>query len=131
MRQRKVIVFLAVLIFLFLVSACNFVAPTQAPQVIATTVVILPSPAVTVIAEPTLGATPKLPLTEADVPRVPVDVAKAALDSGQAIIVDVRTPDSYQAKHIKGAISIPLGEIELHPTELKLDKAQWIITYCT
>jgi Rhodanese-like domain len=133
MYQRKAKIFFAVLIFLFVISACNFAAPTQSPQITPTAIFVVasPSPASTVIVEPTLVATPKLPLTEADVPRVPVDQAKAALDSGTAIIVDVRTPQAYEASHIKGAISIPLGEIELNPTGLPLDKTKWIITYCT
>jgi hypothetical protein len=131
MYPRKAKIFFAVLIFLFVISACNFVAPTQPPQITPTAIVASPSPASTVIVEPTLVATPKLPLTEADVPRVPVDQAKAAFDSGMAIIVDVRTPQAYEANHIKGAISIPLGEIELNPTGLNLDKNKWIITYCT
>ncbi len=38
----------------------------------------------------------------------PLDQAKAAFDSGAAIIVDVRSPQAYEASHIKGAISIPL-----------------------
>ena len=120
------------LIVLFLVtSACNFVAPTQAPQITPTVIVASPSQAPTSIVEPTSAATPSLPYTEAQVPRVPVDQAKAAFDSGIAIIVDVRTPDAYAASHIKGAINITLGEIELNPTSLNLDKNKWIITYCT
>jgi hypothetical protein len=127
MSKIKLVLSLSVL----LLAACNFVAPTQPPQITPTAIVASPSPASTVIVEPTIVATPKLPLTEADVPRVPVDQAKAALDSGMAIIVDVRTPQAYEASHIKGAISIPLGEIELNPTGLNLDKNKWIITYCT
>ena len=120
------------LIVLFLATAaCNFVAPTQAPQITPTVIVASPSAAPTGIVEPTSAATPKLPLTEAQVSRVPVDQAKAAFDSGIAIFLDVRTPDAYAASHIKGAINIPLGEIELNPTGLNLDKNKWIITYCT
>jgi 3-mercaptopyruvate sulfurtransferase SseA len=72
-----------------------------------------------------------LPQTEADVPRISVEDAKAALDGGGAIIVDVRSAESYAAGHAAGAISIPLSEIEANPTGVGLDKEQWIITYCT
>jgi len=72
----------------------------------------------------------ELPLTEAELPRVSVEEAKAALDSGAAIIVDVRDPGQYAAGHVAGAINIQLGEIETNPTGLNLDKDQWIITYC-
>jgi rhodanese-related sulfurtransferase len=57
--------------------------------------------------------------------------AKAALDSGEAIIVDVRSSESYAAEHAAGAISIPLELIEESPAGLDLDKTRWIITYCT
>lgn len=73
----------------------------------------------------------ELPRTEAGVARVSVEDAKAAIDSSAAIIVDVRTSGAYETSHIKGAISVPLGEIERDLTSLTLDKEQWIITYCT
>jgi phage shock protein E len=44
--------------------------------------------------------------------------------------VDVRSAQQYAASHVKGAISIPLDEIDANPTGLKLEKDQWIITYC-
>jgi len=69
--------------------------------------------------------------TEANVPRISAEDAKAALDDGKAIIVDVRSAEFYAAGHIAGAVSIPLTEIEADPTKLTLDKGQWIITYCT
>ena len=73
----------------------------------------------------------QLPLTEADVPRVSVQDAQAALDRGEAIIVDVRGDDAYRISHVAGAISIELGEFETNPAGIELDKNQWIITYCT
>ena len=60
-----------------------------------------------------------------------VEEAKIALDSGSAILVDVRRSDFFEESHIAGAISVPLGDIEQDPTDLTLDKEQWIITYCT
>ncbi len=71
------------------------------------------------------------PLTEAQVPRIEVDKAKAAIDSGQAILVDVRSADAYASGHAVGAISIPLGNFEVNIDKLTLEKSQWIITYCT
>ena len=129
MHKTKIIISISVLVLATL--ACNFVPPTQVLQITPTVIVSQTSPVLTAIVEPTSAAAPKLPLTDADVPRVPLDQAKAAFDSGAAIFVDVRTPQAYEAKHIKGAISISLGEIEINPTGLKLDKNQWIITYCT
>jgi len=89
-------------------------------------------PAMTAIVEPTNPPTPnKLPQTEADVPRVTVEQARIALEAGAAILVDVRTAESFAEKHIAGALSIPLAQIEADPTSVRLDKSQWIITYCT
>jgi ArsR family transcriptional regulator len=63
------------------------------------------------------------------VPRVTLAEAKAALDDGTAIFVDVRGDDVYALSHIPGAVSIPLNDLETRLDEL--DPEQWIITYCT
>jgi 3-mercaptopyruvate sulfurtransferase SseA len=116
MERAKRILFL--LLVIATTSACNIQtdsssAPTQIIEPVST------------------QSTGGLPLTEAEVPRVTVQEAKAALDSGTAIIVDVRDSDSYETSHIVGAINIPLDEFETNPEGLNLDKDQWIITYCT
>ena len=72
-----------------------------------------------------------LPQTEDAVPRVTVEVAKAALDSGAAVIVDVRSREAYEASHVAGALFVPLGDFENNIASLDLSKEQWIITYCT
>ena len=74
---------------------------------------------------------PQIPQTEDAVPRVTVEEAKSALDDGKAIIVDVRSAESFAAGHAAGAISIPLANFENNIEDLSLDKDQWIITYCT
>ncbi|MDX1377316.1 MAG: rhodanese-like domain-containing protein [Anaerolineales bacterium] len=73
----------------------------------------------------------ELPASEADVPRVSLDDAKAAAENGTAIIVDVRSAESFANGHIPGAVNIPLSLIEADPTALDLEKDEWIITYCT
>lgn len=72
-----------------------------------------------------------IPITEADVPRVTVEEAKAAFDEGTAVIVDVRSQAAYEASHVDGALSIPLNEFETNIAGVDLPKDQWIITYCT
>ena len=67
--------------------------------------------------------------TYENIPRVGVKDAKAAYDLGTAVFVDVRDVQSYQQSHIKGALSIPLADIQDRLTEL--NRADWIITYCT
>ena len=101
--------------------ACNFALPQTTPT----------QPVVISTLELPHGQNNNIPQTEADVPRVAVEAAKAAFDNGQAIILDVRPADAFANGHIAGAISIPLGLIESNPSGLGLDKNKWIITYCT
>lgn len=72
-----------------------------------------------------------IPQTEDQVPRIKPQDAKAALDSGQAILIDVRSVEAYAERHAAGAKSIPLDNFELNIDKLSLEKDQWIITYCT
>ncbi len=72
-----------------------------------------------------------LPVTEADVPRVSIEEARVALESGAGIVLDVRSADAYALSHVPGAINNPVNEIENNPAIVDLDKDQWIITYCT
>lgn len=48
----------------------------------------------------------------------------------KAIIVDVRENDEWQAGHIKGALHIPLSDIDKHIDQLQPYKDQTIITQC-
>jgi 3-mercaptopyruvate sulfurtransferase SseA len=119
MRRIKITFVIAVLTIS--ITACDSASPTNSPE-FAPTVILQESPTV---------SQEGLPRTEAEVPRVSVEDTFAALQSGEAVVVDVRSAQSYQASHIPGALSIPLAEVETNPTGLALDKDQWIITYCT
>lgn len=46
----------------------------------------------------------------------------------QLIVIDVRTPEEYAAKHIPAAINIPLAELESRVDELS--NQSFIITVC-
>jgi 3-mercaptopyruvate sulfurtransferase SseA len=119
MSNRKIDILFAVTILVLTTSACNSLSPRTEP-----------GPAQ--IIEPVFTPSQEdFPLTEDQVTRVSAEEAKAALDGGAAIIVDVRSAGAYAASHIPGAISIQLGEFETNPTGLNLDKDQWVITYCT
>ncbi|MCK7526787.1 MAG: hypothetical protein MZV64_58920 [Ignavibacteriales bacterium] len=72
-----------------------------------------------------------LPLTEAEVPRVTVEEAKAALDNGTAIIVDVRSGQAYDAEPYPRRAYHPTGRVRDQPSKISLPKDGWIITYCT
>ena len=67
--------------------------------------------------------------TYPEIQRVTLTEAKAALDAGSALFVDVRSAQAYRESHITGSINIPLAELEQRINEL--DPARWIITYCT
>jgi phage shock protein E len=59
---------------------------------------------------------------------------KAAVETGKAVLLDVRSPDEYEAGHVKGAVFAPITEIEKTAGEsflnLKLDKSKVIYTHC-
>jgi 3-mercaptopyruvate sulfurtransferase SseA len=118
--QKMKHILLIVLIIIF-ASACSAQQTQSAP----------PSAPTTILEPGSTQPSGNLPLTEGEVPRVTVEEAKAALESGAAVIVDVRDPAQYEKSHVAGATSIWLDEIEANPTGLNLDKDQWIITYCT
>ena len=62
---------------------------------------------------------------------VPVMSAKEALEAvrgGHAVLIDVRAQDEFDSRHLPGALSIPLAELEAHIPELARDKK--VIAYC-
>lgn len=63
------------------------------------------------------------------VKRVTTVETRDAVANGTAIIVDVRGDDAYRQSHIKGSISIPLGEVAARLNKLPRDKM--IVTYCS
>ncbi len=79
-----------------------------------------PTPTVTAVAEPVQAEV---------IERVSPADAKAALDAGTAVFVDVRSEQEYEQGHIPGALSIPNADLEARLGEL--DSNSWIITYCT
>lgn len=114
--SRKTLVLLVAWILVLSISACSAQPTASAP-----------GPTVELASTPVTA----LPRTEAEVPRVSLEDARAALESGEVIVVDVRSDAAYEVSHIAGAIHIDLNEIEANPAGLDLDKDQWIITYCT
>jgi len=121
MKTRRLKVVFTLALITLVLASCGSTASTQEPE-FAPTVVIDQNPT------PSQAG---VPLTEAEVPRVSLEEALTAIQSGAAVVVDVRSPEAYAASHIAGAISVPLDEIESNPAGLDIDKDQWIITYCT
>lgn len=65
-----------------------------------------------------------------EVPRLSTEEVKERLDSGADLaIVDVRIKETFDETHVKGAISIPLSELEARYAELPKDRE--IIIYCS
>ena len=60
--------------------------------------------------------------------RVTIPELRAALEKGEAVVVDVRGSVEYQLGHIKGAINVPLGLISRQVNDLPQYKL--IVTYC-
>jgi 3-mercaptopyruvate sulfurtransferase SseA len=104
MTRQLIVIFAVALIAL---AACAPAAPAAAPA--------------------TLIPTPNIPYPE--VPRISVADARDRWESGDAIIVDVRSPADYEQAHVPGALNIPVAEIETRYTELP--RGVEIITYCT
>lgn len=53
---------------------------------------------------------------------------KRRLEKGSATLIDVRPVEEYRAGHIRGAISVPLRELETRMRELPKNKQ--IVAYC-
>lgn len=80
------------------------------------------------------NATTPAPAIAEDIPypeiqRASLADAKAALESGSAILLDVRSADAFAGQRITGAVNIPTAEIQSRLSEL--DPNDWIIPYCT
>jgi hypothetical protein len=72
---------------------------------------------------------PKKEITDADVPRISVDELILLMAKKKPVVIlDVRGKGGYTEK-IKGAVQIPLDEIEARMKEIPRNKE--IITYCS
>jgi len=133
MKIKSIALTLFLLILVVMACSNNTSTPTSELDItltVAPTQEQIPTPTVTAIRTPTQIPN-RLPLTDAEVPRVTVENAKAAFDNGKAIIVDVRSQQSFDVSHIVGALYVPIADMENNSAESVLPKDQWIITYCT
>lgn len=61
--------------------------------------------------------------------RISLREAVTLLERGRAVLVDVRSAESYQTAHAAGAIHIPEAEMVNRLADLPIGKM--VITYCT
>lgn len=74
-----------------------------------------------------------VPIEEGPQHKVTLEDIRQHVERGTAVIVDVRSPESFAAGHIRGAINIPASQMERY-RELGLadvDRDQLIIIYCS
>ena len=62
-----------------------------------------------------------------------IKIAKLSYDGGKTLFVDARSNDDYNEGHIKGAITLPVGEFDERVGNLldNYSPDQSIITYCS
>lgn len=86
-----------------------------------------PTPVAGTKPTPALAATPnKVP--NDGVRRITPAELQAAMEKGEAVVIDVRNQAAYQLGHIKGALLIPAEQIAARAGELPRGKT--IVTYC-
>lgn len=78
------------------------------------------------------GAASPTTVTEtSQVQRIDPEEAKPLLDSGEAVLYDTRSTESYRLQHAAGAISFPEADAEAHSDELPDEGERALIFYCT
>ncbi len=88
-------------------------------------------PAATALATPVITVAPGTSPPQGDnAPRIEVAELKALVARNEVLIVDVRSPDSFNAAHAKGSVSYPLDRIEKGDFK-DLPKEKRIVAYCT
>ena len=63
-----------------------------------------------------------------DLEAVTVEQLRSRLDQGNVMVVDVRPEAEYQSGHIRGAVSMPVAELERRLKQLP--KRKTIVAYC-
>ena len=62
---------------------------------------------------------------------IPQDEAKEMMDNGNVIILDVREKSEYDSGHIKGAVLLPVGNINAETAAKIIDnKESIVLVYC-
>ncbi|XEC95113.1 rhodanese-like domain-containing protein [Paenibacillus tarimensis] len=75
-----------------------------------------------------IGCSLEAPATNPAPKQVSAKEAKEMIDEGKVQVIDVRTPEEFEAGHIQGAKLIPLQQLEDRLDEL--DKEQSYLLVC-
>lgn len=62
-------------------------------------------------------------------PRITLAEAKKDFDAGNAVFIDTRSKEAFETEHIKGAINVPVADLEAKLSEIPKDKK--LIVYCS
>jgi rhodanese-related sulfurtransferase len=66
----------------------------------------------------------------AEVPAITRDELIGALRGGSIVLVDVLSSESFAARHIDGAINLPVTDILRRAREVLPDRDAEIVVYC-
>jgi hypothetical protein len=77
----------------------------------------------------TAGAAPTQAIPFPNVPRISLQEAQAKLETGELVMLDVRSAESYGRLHISGSFSMPEDQVMNRLDQLPRDKE--IALYCT
>ena len=75
------------------------------------------------------GAILFLVLTLRAAPELPLAAAREHLKKG-ALLVDVRTVEEFNAKHLTNAVNVPLDELKAKLPRRVIDKSRVLLLYC-
>jgi rhodanese-related sulfurtransferase len=67
---------------------------------------------------------------EAGVPEISRDELIRALRAGRITLLDVLSPESFAARHIPGAINLPVADLSRRAADVLPDRRARIVTYC-
>jgi rhodanese-related sulfurtransferase len=64
------------------------------------------------------------------VPAISRDELVRVLSAGRITLVDVLSPESFAARHIPGAVNLPVADIGRRAADVLPDRRARIVTYC-
>ena len=69
--------------------------------------------------------------TRSEISEVDATEAKARIESGEPVVIDVREQDEWNEGHIPGAVHVPRGHLESRIERLAPDPSRPVVIYCS